>query len=97
MYIESVNNVSDILQLDGNISINETCQAQPQPKPKVKGKCDKFTTALDLPIVASYNCRSLFPKVQCFKTDLIERKIDCAFTSEVWEQSESKEHSMKIE
>ena len=97
MYIESANNVSDILQLDGNISINETCQAQPQPKPKVKGKCDKFTTALDLPIVASYNCRSLFPKVQCFKTDLIERQIDCAFTSEVWEQSESKEHSMKIE
>ena len=47
--------------------------------------------------MASYNLRSLFPKVGNFKTDMIERKVDCAFVSEVWEQSEDKGHLAEIE
>ena len=60
-------------------------------------KKKKSNIALDLPTVASYNCRSLFPKLESLKIDLIERKIDCAMASEVWQQSENKEHSAKIE
>ena len=80
--------ISDIGQLDGNMSVSEISQAQPN-----RVKCDKIATAIDLPIVASYNCRSLFPKIDSFKTDMIERQIDCAFASEVSEQSEKKQNS----
>ena len=52
---------------------------------------------MNLPIVAAYNCRSLFPKVQNFKTDMKERQIDCAFLSEIWEQKENKQHMSEIE
>jgi hypothetical protein len=96
------NSFSDIGQLDGNTShISDNVQLRQsrhekslkQPKPKN----DRTCTALNLPTVASYNLRSLFPKVGNFKTDMIERKVDCAFVSEVWEQSEDKGHLAEIE
>ena len=95
MYNPSDKNFSLIGQLDGNISVSDISQTQPNKK--VKAKCDKIITALDLPVVASYNCRSLFPKLDSFKTDIIERQIDCSFISEVCEQSENKQHSAEIE
>ena len=95
MYNPSDKNFSLIGQLDGNISVSDISQTQHNKK--VKAKCDKIITALDLPVVASYNCRSLFPKLDSFKTDIIERQIDCSFISEVWEQSENKQHSAEIE
>ena len=102
-YKESENSFSNIGQYDGNVTISDICQ--PQPKLNInpisqgvnKGKSDKIATAIDLPVVAAYNSRSLFPKLENFKIDLIERKIYCAFVSEVWEQSESKEHLFQIE
>ena len=57
----------------------------------------RITCALFLPTMASNNFRSLFPKVGCFTTDMIERQIDVAFGSEIWEQSENKDHLDKIE
>ena len=54
MYKPSENNFSFIGQLDGNVSVSEISQTQPDKK--VKAKCDNISTALDLPIVASYNC-----------------------------------------
>jgi hypothetical protein len=101
-YTKSENSFSDIGQFDGNLTFSDICQ--PQPKLNInpisqgvnKGKSDKIATAIDLPVVAAYNSRSLFPKLEHFKIDLIERKIDCAFVSEVWEQSESKEHSLQL-
>ena len=41
--------------------------------------------------------RSLFPKVRNFKIDMLERNVDVAFVSEVWEASEKKEHALEIE
>ena len=50
-----------------------------------------------LPTLASYNMRSLFPKIKNLSTDLIERQIGLAFLSEIWEKEESKEHQDKLE
>ena len=64
--------ISDIGQLDGNVSvIPDSVQSRMKP--------DKISAALDLPTVATYNCRSLFPKVESLKTDLLERQIDVFF------------------
>ena len=52
---------------------------------------------MHLPTVASYNFRSFFPKVGNFKTDMLERQIDVVFASEIWEQSENKDHIKGIE
>ena len=60
-------------------------------------KQDKITAALNLPTVATYNLRSLFPKVESLKRDLLERKIDVGFLTEIWEQTHKKEHRFEIE
>ena len=79
--------MSDIVQIDGNDSLSEVTTA----------KKDKITTTLGLPIVATYNVRSLFPKVGNFKTDILERNISVSFVSEIWQRSDKKEHSVEIE
>ena len=58
---------------------------------------DKISAAQYLPAVASYNMRSLFPKIGNVKTDLIERQIDVGFFSEIWQKSENKKHQTEIE
>ena len=58
---------------------------------------DKISAAQYLPAVATYNTRSLFPKIGNVKTDLIERQIDVGFFSEVWQKSENKRHQAEIE
>ena len=52
---------------------------------------------LIMPTVASYNLRSLIPKINNFKDDILERGIDCAFLSEIWENSESEKHQYELE
>ena len=86
------NSDSVIGQLDGNISLDNSDTVN-----RARAKKDKFSTALNLPIVATYNARSLFPKIESFKTDMIERNISVSFVSEVWEKSEDKEHSLEVE
>ena len=82
---DSVNSdISDIGQFDGNVSV-------PSDKP------EKITAALSLPTVATYNCRSLFPKIESLKTDLLERKIDVGFLVEIWEQKHNSEHKFEVE
>ena len=78
--------ISGIGQLDGNLSIAS-----------IQAKIDKITAALSLPTVATYNCRSLFPKIESLKTDLLERKIDCGFLVEIWEQKQNAEQKFEIE
>ena len=39
-----------------------------------------------LPTIATYNLRSLFPKIKNFKRDIKERNVDLALLSEVWEK-----------
>lgn len=84
-----------IPQMDGNDSISSTVNNVNTP-PR-KRKLRKFEIALNLPTVASYNVRSLFTKIERFKTDMLERGISVSFVSEIWEQSESKEHAHEIE
>ena len=84
---ESVNSdISDIGQLDGNVSVGST-----------NVKTDKFTAALNLPTVATYNLRSLMPKIDSLKTDFFERKIDVGFLTEIWEQEQNSDHRFEIE
>ena len=78
--------ISDIGQFDGNVSVCST-----------NVKTDKITAALSLPTVATYNLRSLFPKIESLKTDLLERKIDVGFLSEIWEQTHNSDHRFEIE
>ena len=78
--------ISDIGQFDGNVSV---CSSS--------DKIDKITAALSLPTVATYNLRSLFPKIESLKTDLIERKIDVGFLTEIWEQHQNSDHMFEIE
>ena len=76
--------------MDGNDSVNSfNCPEFP--------KVDKLTTALHLPVIATYNLRSLFPKIESLKTDLIERSVDVAFLQEIWENSGKSSHSVEIE
>ena len=58
---------------------------------------DKINSAINLPTVATYNCRSLFPKLGNVKTDILERQIDAAFCVEIWQKSESRAHQLEIE
>ena len=60
-------------------------------------KIDKISASNNLPTVASYNCRSLFPKIESFKTDILERQIDVGFACEIWEKTENKVHRQEIE
>ena len=57
----------------------------------------KTHCAVNLPSVATYNMRSVFPKISNLKDDLIERSIDCAFLVEIWEKTENKKHQHEIE
>ena len=78
------------MQLDGNISIASTSDGNSTIYTKTQ-------QALNLPSVATYNMRSLFPKILSLKNDLLERAIDCAFLVEIWEKSEKKQHQYEIE
>ena len=72
--------ISNIGQLDGNISLlsqNSISPNPPFPPPRVKN--DKIITAKYLPIVATYNLRSMLPKLDSLTTDILERNIDCGF------------------
>ena len=50
-----------------------------------------------MPTVATYNLRSLFPKINSFKTDMLEREVDCAFLCEIWENVANRSHQYEIE
>ena len=56
-----------------------------------------ISSAMSLPTVATYNCRSLFPKIDSLKTDLLERQIDVGFLTEIWQQTHNNEHNFEIE
>ena len=101
---ETESDLCNIEQLDGNITnlSDDNNDSSPpssvlQCPPPPVGKCDKITAALSLPKVATYNLRSLFPKIGNLTTDILEREIDVAFCTEIWEQEHNKEHQFEIE
>ena len=82
--------VSNIGQFDGNDTIVSESDIY-------SSKSDKITSALHMPVVATYNMRSIFPKLGNLKKDILERDIQAAFCCEIWEKSESKQHQFEIE
>ena len=91
-------NVSDILQFDGNNSVlstnSESVNSVITPSPPY---LDKIAAAVHLPTVATYNMRSLFPKIGNVTADILERGISVGFFGEIWEKSENKAHKQAIE
>ena len=89
------NSISEIGQLDGNTSIISTDvnETEGLTFPRI----DIPFPASTLPIIASHNMRSLFPKVQSFQTDMIERRVDVAFLQETLEHSDKESHEKEIE
>ena len=65
--------------------------------PNKKQRHDKISAAINLPIIATYNVRSLIPKIQSLKNDILERSVSLAFLQEIWEQSDDKNHQFEIE
>ena len=60
-------------------------------------KQDKICAAICLPTVATYNLRSMLPKIGNLTTDILEREIDCAFLQEIWENEDNANHQFEIE
>ena len=85
--------MSIIQQLDGNISFSEHSLIT-SPPPTLH---DKISDAAYLPAIATYNMRSLFPKIGNVKNDLLERGISLGFFSEIWQKLENKSHKFEIE
>ena len=52
---------------------------------------------LSLPIISVSNLRSLPPKLNSFKNDLLEREISLALLSEVWEKATCKSQQFELE
>ena len=77
-----------IEQLDGNNSILSDIGQSSVSQP---------TKESFMPTVASYNLRSLIPKINNFKDDILEHGIDCAFLSEMWENSDNEKHQYELE
>ena len=50
-----------------------------------------------LPILSVSNLRSLWPKLNSFKDDMILRDISCAMLSEVWEKENCKKQQFELE
>ena len=90
---------SIIGQLDGNTSVSLSLSESDnlsESGAQDRGK-DNIACALNLPCVATYNMRSVFPKISNLKDDILERNIDCAFLVEIWEKKENKLHQYEIE
>ena len=58
---------------------------------------DKQLVCNTLPVISVSNLRSLIPKINNFKTDMLEREVSLALLSEVWEQKNSKKHKFELE
>ena len=58
---------------------------------------NKAVAALSLPTVTVYNMRSIWSKLDCMATDMMERSVDLSMLSEVWEKKESTQHKEKLE
>ena len=56
----------------------------------------KLLQCLSLPIIAVSNVRSLLPKINSFKTDVLEREIGLSLLSEIWEVKGKKKHISEV-
>ena len=64
---------------------------------KVIKRDKKFISGESLPIISVSNVRSLIPKIENVKKDILERKISVAIFSEVWEKAKCKKQQLEFE
>ena len=77
---------------------NSLSNARQQPPVRIVIRREnKCVEALSLPVITSYNCRSIWGKLESFSDDMHERDCSLSFLSEIWEKRESAKHRKKIE
>ena len=67
------------------------------PVRRVIRRENRCIEALSLPVILSYNMRSVWGKLKNFSEDVHERSGEVIFLCEVWEKSENKKHKRRIE
>ena len=67
------------------------------PVRKTLYRNNKVLEGQHLPTVSVSNMRSLLPKVNSYKNDILEREISLSLLSEVWEVKGKKKHKLEIE
>ena len=67
------------------------------PTRRTVKRSDKLLKCLSLPIISVSNVRSLLPKINSFKNDVLERNIGLALLSEIWQVKGKKKHMREIE
>ena len=45
---------------------------------------NKAVQGLSLPVLSSYNMRSIWAKLDCYAEDFIERTVGLSFLTEIW-------------
>ena len=70
---------------------------RPPPVRKSVRRDNRVLNACSLPKFASYNMRSLMPKIDNVAKDMEDRMCGIIFLTEIWEKSKSKRHQYKIE
>ena len=91
--IQSENNIPVII---GNRPFKPQISRQPSAI-RVLRRDNKCVQALSLPILTSYNMRSIWGKLDNFSDDMHERDCSLSFLSEIWEKKENVQHKKKIE
>ena len=85
---DSVSIISDLEQLDGNISVcsDDAVRAKIRGRAQLinSHRANNASVAHHLPVVTVCNMRSLFPKIENFKTDFFERQVDVSLYCEVF-------------
>ena len=66
------------------------------PTIKTVKRNSKLLQCVSLPIISVSNLRSLLPKINNFKTDILEREIGLSLLSEIWEVKGKKKHMSEI-
>ena len=66
------------------------------PTRKTVKRNSKLLQCVSLPIISVSNLRSLLPKINNFKTDILEREIGLSLLSEIWEVKGKKKHMSEI-
>ena len=67
-----------------------------KPILKTVKRVKALSTCSVLPLVSVSNLRSILPKIDNFKTDVLKRSIDICLLSEVWEKEGNKKHANEI-
>ena len=90
-----MSDISDLEQLDGNISLCSNTNTYQTLTNNNRGKY--FSVANHLPVLSVCNVRSFFPKQNNWKNDFFEHQGDVSLLCEVWQKEESKLHMQHIE